>query len=365
MTAQGPFARRVAAPAALVLALVGPAGATAQGEALWVVSRPPPPVLPSDPPRGVVFAVPTTLDRSAVALDPNRQDGAPIGLAYLAVAPDGTVFATFDDGPDPAAPGGVRVLGADLDDAAPGAITGRASALVDPRDAIVVEAGAAAWLVVADHGARAVVGFATSDRGDAAPRFVLPHPDPDAAGGSVWGVLHDAADDRLFVSTTDGRVLVYDAFTARLGDGGPDRVIVPTQGGAKVATNLHGLAYDAATGALVVTDVGAATTAAHGPEFARDGALLVVADAATADGPTEVRARIAGDATLLGNPIDVALTADGVLYVAEGANDLLLRFDGVLDHVGAQTPPPDGALGIVAPESVLLRPTTAPHGGTP
>ncbi len=350
------------------LAVCGASLATgAQGAStpILVVSRPAPPLLPSDPPRGLLFAVAPGMDRASVFLDVRPTAAGPslpIGISYVAVDGRGTGYVTVDDGPYEAAPGGILIVpnllepgGADLEGSV--VITGPATNLVDPKDIVTIATPAGeTWLAVADFGSAAVHVFDGAARGDAAPLFSLPRGITSGAEASVWGLHYDVGRDRLFVSTTDGFILVYDAFVDRRGAAGPDRFIEPTLAGAPASANLHGISHHADSDTLIVTDVGTQTTPEHGPDFARNGALLVIADAGAADGPTPVRARIAGHATLLGNPLDVLLGADGSVYVAEGANQLVLRFAAVLASVGAIDMPPDGAIGVAAPESLVTPP---------
>jgi hypothetical protein len=318
-----------------------------------VVSRPPAPVLPDDPPQGRIYRLSAPLDDHETYWDGG------LALSYGALDAAGTAYFTYG-GPEE---GGLLIV-PDWPDGLDAArrVAGPQSGLQDPKDLALLEAPDGLWVAVADFGTGRVSVFAAE--GDVSPRFVLADLAPE--GGSVWGLLYHPETRRFFVSTTDGYVLVYDDFPARRGADGPDRVILPTHAGAKASANLHGVAYDASSDTLVVTDVGPSTTPQQGADFAANGVLFVIGGASAADGPTPVRARLAGPATLLGNPVDVVLGEDGAAYIAEKANDLVLRFEGVLAWEGAADRPPDGAISLPAPEGLFpAAPESGLTGNTP
>lgn len=152
----------------------------------------------------------------------------------------------------------------------------------------------------------------------------------DAIGGPVWDVAYDSATDRLYASLTTGSIAVIDTFTTLATVNAASsvhttRFITPGQVvngvSAKVSTNLHGIAYNSGTDQLVVSDVGSATDAADGAVYVIDSASSA-SDVATGGGTaiTVPSKTVKGPATLLGNPVDVLLRADGRLFVAEKAN---------------------------------------------
>jgi hypothetical protein len=163
----------------------------------------------------------------------------------------------------------------------------------------------------------------------------------------VWDIAYDDANDRLYAAGTNGVVRVFDDFFANEGQGGPDRTITPTdEQGAKIGVNLHGIEFDAATDTLILSDVGDAMSAT-------DGAIFVIAAASTADDDVEVAAAIRGDATKLGNPVDIEF--DGVnLYVAEKSNASVLRYDAILGYTGINNTAEDATIEVANPESVQL-----------
>ncbi len=348
---------------ALALFIGGPAGAYVQDAApgwVLVISKPPPPVVPSDPRQGLVFKLRPEMAASSVMFDTS---GGPESLEYIDFGAQGDAYLTFDDGPNETSPGGVMVVD-DFLDRADGAfdaskdrlITGAATGLVAPKDLNVAdELGV---VIVADFDGAKVATFDAQAQGDAAPLFVTTDLGTTAEGNAggeprrPWGVAFDAPEDRLFVGGTDGTVLVFDDYLVDQGANGPDRVITPTVNGERASANVHDVTYLEGEDILIVSDVGSATTADE-PGFAADGKVFVLGNASAADGPTEVRLQIAGPGTLLGNPVGVAF--DGInLFVTERTKDAVLRFDDVLELRGALELAPSGAVTVAQPEAVAL-----------
>ena len=204
-------------------------------------------------------------------------------------------------------------------------------------------------VLVADFGARNVKAFDVLSAGDTPPVFTISNLGPPPATGtrSVWDVDYDAVDDRLFVACTDGVVLVYDNASQNPDTKGPARIITPTDAAVtvKISVNLHGIQYDRANNALFLSDVGSAASAT-------DGQVFVVGGASTASGPTPVNYRNGGAGTRLGNPVD--LVFDGRhLFVAEKANNLLLRFDFIYAQT-SQNAAPNASVPSPGAESVAL-----------
>lgn len=336
--------------------------ATAQGAGaaqLLTVSKPPASLLPTDPPQGQLYTSPTSLGGATVAFD---SAGGPVSLEYVVFDRAGTGYLTFDDGPEPAASGGVMIVpdltqrsARTFDRGRDQLISGSAAGLAEPKDLYLIES--LELIVVADFAGGNLKVFDTLRPGDTAPVFTTSDLGRTAAGEPrlPWGVTYHEAADRLFVSCTDGTLLVYDAFIAHQGESGPDRTITLTHDGRQISDNLHELIYLPQRDSVVVTDVGAATTADQ-PGFAEDGAILMLEAASRAAGPTQVALQLSGPDSLLGNP--VALVQDGDnLFVAENAADLVLRFDGLLGQRGNLTHAPNAAVSVVKPESVVLPPS--------
>ncbi len=186
--------------------------------------------------------------------------------------------------------------------------------------------GAPERLLVVDssESAPAVVAFTRGDSSVSTVAFRT----TNLGGKRPWDLHYDSGHDRLFVTTTDGNVLVFDDYFARGGTVPPSRIITPFDGsGAQpVAVDLHGIDYAPSTDTLILSDVG-------GSVDPNDGQLLLIDGASQASGNVPVRAQIRGANTLLGDPSDIAF--DGTsLYVAENFNGFLLRYDNILAQSG-------------------------------
>lgn len=169
-------------------------------------------------------------------------------------------------------------------------------------------------------------------------------------------LTYDAANDRLFVSTHEGTVLVFNDYSLDYGVEGPDQVIVPydPSGTVQAVNRIDSLAYNAATDTLVLADSGEAG--------ADDGQILVLNNVTLRSSAAAVRLQMKGAETHLLDPLDVAFDGSSI-YVAD-ASGTLLRFDDVLVSSGivALTP----AAEIPAPDIrsvVLLSPDSAEQEG--
>lgn len=170
-------------------------------------------------------------------------------------------------------------------------------------------------------------------------------------------LTYDAANDRLFVATQEGRVLVFNEYSLDYGVEGPDQVIVPydPSGTVQAVNSINSLAYDAATDTLVLADSGEAGDAA-------DGQILVLNNISLRSSAAAVRLQITGAETHLLDPLDVAFDGSSI-YVADASSGALLRFDDVLTPSGIVALAP--AAEIPAPEIrsvVLLQPVSAEQG---
>jgi hypothetical protein len=326
---------------------------TAQLNGLLVVSKPPVPVLITDPAQGQIFKTPLSLNSASTFFDTT---GGPVSLEYIEFHQD-DAFVTFDDGPSPNARGGVMVLtnfinrkNGMFDASQDYLITGEKTGLLEPKDLVVVEE--ANVIIVADFAGKDIRVFDRAARDDAAPLFIMTV--LGSTEGSVWGVDFDVTNHRLFVATTVGTVLVYDDFLETQGKNGPDRIITPAPNGTKASSNFHELVYIPEQDVLVVVDVGHATSLGQ-EGFDNDGMIWVLENASQANGNVTPRARIAGASTLLGNPVGLALDGS-TLYVAEKAKSLILRFDNVLGLTGDNNLAPSAAVTVLEPESVTFVP---------
>jgi hypothetical protein len=225
-------------------------------------------------------------------------------------------------------------------------LAGPQTGLVTPKGLAVAVAGG--FYLVADNGAAQLAVFGSAAAGDVPPVATTPLP------AAPWDLAYDEPSDRLFVALVDGTVAVFDGYVAGGFSGQLDRVITPSDTlGAKISTNLHGIVYHADTDRLVVTDVGATTSAASA-DFASDGAIYVIGAASSAEGAVVPERVIEGPATLLGNPVDLVL--DGAdARVAEKAQNQLLVFRDVLVGESGEISP-DYAGASEGPESLAALP---------
>jgi hypothetical protein len=293
-----------------------------------------------DADRALVISVPnpavtSTLDRL----------GSVSSVQSVVLSPSGAGLVSFD-GPAVSGGGGIFVVpgltglvGNSTASAVAGRIWGPAAGIVAPKG--LGFGDTLSHLFVADLGAAAVKVFDSTALGDTAPLFALAD-----FGAAPWDMDYDPGADRLFVAGVDGVVYVFDDVLLNAG-GAPTRTITPSDDGdQKISVNLHGIQYDAASNALLVSDVGDAANAT-------DGQLFVIAGADAAQGPTAPQLVLKGDQTKFGNPVDLAF--DGVnVYIAEKANSLVLRFDGVLDLVGTLNQAADASFAVQNAESVQL-----------
>ncbi|MBC8170085.1 MAG: fasciclin domain-containing protein [Anaerolineae bacterium] len=219
-------------------------------------------------------------------------------------------------------------------------ISGPTTGLAAPKGIVVLEE--LGYILVANNGAKNVTAFALDAEGDAAPAFVIS--DFGGVDTGVWDMDYNAETDQLYVAGTTGIVFVYDGFSMGMGATLTKQIIPTNTNGDKISVNLHGIEYDAATDTLLLTDVGAA-------DNNTDGQIFTISGASTANDLAAVTLQIAGDQTMLGNPVDLAF--DGTnLYVAEKANDLVLRYDNILSLTGTLNQPADLMLSVTKPESL-------------
>lgn len=343
-----------------VIALGGSVKAQEDASApqVFAVSEPPAPVVPSDPPTGLIFRQAHDLSSAAPTFDASGMASVPLSLEYLRFDDAGNGYVTFHDGTDVPGTGGVLFIddlmareGGTFDASRDYLITGAEAGLAGPRDLAVADT--LGILVVADFAGADIKVFDLHAEGNTPPLFVTSNLGETASGEprEAWGLSFDDDRNRLFVAATDGTVLVYDHYLVNRGESGPDRVIIPTMKGAKASANLHGISY-LAEDTLILSDVGEATTADE-PGFDTDGKLFVLEAASTAEGDTEATFQVSGPDSLLGNPVGIAFDGND-LYVAEKARDVVLRFDDILELKGATDPAPSGAVTVTAPESVAL-----------
>ncbi len=168
--------------------------------------------------------------------------------------------------------------------------------------------------------------------------------------GQPWGIHFE--NDNLFVVIDQERVQVQlfeNAFSLVVGAITPSKTINVT--GAK---RLHGITYSSSRDALILTDIGEATAGGSGSDgkiFIIEAAMAKFTAMGASIAPTRI---IAGVATGLGNPVDVAwdTRADkDLIYVAEKANKTIQVFK--FSNSGNATPFRTATLSSF-PEAIYL-----------
>ncbi len=221
-------------------------------------------------------------------------------------------------------------------------IMGPATGLVAPKGIDIAED--ANYILVADFGAdpgnQNLKVFNTSDDGNVSPVGTTDLP------VAPWDLVYDEDGDLLFVALTDGTVAVFDRYVEDdFGSDGPDTIITPAdRRGNKISDNLHGIDYDENLDALVVTDVGDAAVD-------NDGAIYVIHDARDESGSVIPGRVIAGQGTMLGNPVDVIINGQEA-RVMEKARDQLLVFENIFFGRSGDVEP-DLAVNEMKPESIV------------
>ncbi len=135
----------------------------------------------------------------------------------------------------------------------------------------------------------------------------------------LWGITF-IGNDLYAVVDADDELAVYQDFlnTTNTTTMMPTKRVV-----VEGIVRTHGIAYDANTNTMVMTDIGSATNTAD------DGGFHIIKNfsskfAATANnGKIAVgdQIRVAGAATLMGNPVDVAYDGEkDIVYIAEAGN---------------------------------------------
>ncbi len=343
----------------LYFALLAPSLAQAQdalaldSAKLLAISKPPLAILETDP-ASEVLALQGDLSTATELLTAGEGVlSEALSLEYICLKEEGTALLSFDVGTTEDTPGGLLVIPRFMEGPAEVRyIHGPATGLDQPKGLVVDST--LGVVSVADFGTNTVKGFDTEAEGDAAPLFNITDLGQTSAGEprQPWDLAVDPAQQRLFVATTDGVILVYNDYLLRRGERGPERVIVPTLGGEKASANLHGIIHLPEQDTLIVADFGSAKDSDE-LGFGTDGKLFVIENASGAEGDTEVKAQLAGPNSGLGNPSD--LTFDGsALYVGDKATNAVLRFDDVLSLEGAVDPAPTGAVTVTKPESLVL-----------
>ncbi|GEA09315.1 hypothetical protein KUL42_40760 [Alteromonas sp. KUL42] len=215
-------------------------------------------------------------------------------------------------------------------------ITGANTGLVNPKG--IGFAQTSGLVMVADFNGQKVSVFGGQAAGNVEPIAEL------VLTAKPWDLAYEENTDRLFVALTDGTLAVYDDFAASDFAPAVMRLVVPSDSeGNQLSVNLHGIVYDAKSNRVVLSDVGDAAVA-------DDGQLFVIENASSADGATVPSRMIGGDASLLGNPVDIALTGTD-LRVAEKSNDAILVFSNIFNGENGNIAP-TLVTSTIKPESI-------------
>ncbi|MDC0716468.1 YncE family protein [Nannocystis bainbridge] len=298
---------------------------------VWATANPP--LLEQDR----IVALTPALDAATATL---TVAGDVVSIQSVAVTQQGHAIISYDA---PGATGGV-IIKTDLADSpvdgplglGDRVIRGPATGLQTPKG---VEVGPNATFLVADTTAASIKIFEFAADGDIAPIVEITDLGSSEA---IWDVHYIGGNtDTLYAAGTNGEVQVYEDFTNAMGQAGPDRTIVPVEGGNKVSVNLHGITVVGNN--LFLSDVG-------DPMEATDGQLFRIEDPANAEGDVEVTQRIQGGD--LGNPVDLEVGGNpSTLWVVEKSNDKLLRYRPPL--LGQDFELVD-SIEVIKPESVAL-----------
>ena len=200
--------------------------------------------------------------------------------------------------------------------------------------AIAHEAG---LVMAANLGGNSIEVFGTAAGENAVPLASTP------LAGNAWDLVYDEPSDRLFLAMTNGTVVVVDDYVAGGFMATPSRTLTPDTAGT--VSNIHGIAYQADTDTLVITDVGDAAVA-------DDGRLYVIGNASTANGTVTPSRSLFGPATMMGNPVDLVLDGDKA-YIAEKSNDAVLVYNNVVSGNSGDVAP-DNVVDSTKPESLVL-----------
>ena len=130
---------------------------------------------------------------------------------------------------------------------------------------------------------------------------------------NLWGI-HANGNTLFAIVDNSNQLAVYNNFLSNSAGMVAASSVIDVEG----IVRTHGITYFPTTDMMLLTDVGAASSAT-------DGAFTVVKNymAAAADGNISLteQIRVAGDATFLGNPVDIAYDSDlDRIFIAERAN---------------------------------------------
>ncbi len=130
---------------------------------------------------------------------------------------------------------------------------------------------------------------------------------------NLWGI-ENVGDDLYAIVDNSNQLAIFQNFLSTAGTTATPDQIITVDG----LVRTHGLTYNAASDYMVLTDIGAASSAG-------DGALVGIKNFSTASADDNISAseqvRVSGGGSQLGNPVDVEYdSSTGLIYVAERAN---------------------------------------------
>lgn len=164
----------------------------------------------------------------------------------------------------------------------------------------------------------------------------------------IWDLAYNEETDTLYVTGTNGNILVYEKILENKEQSSLTSEITLTKNGTKYSTELRGISLDVQRDALIVTDIGRDNSD-------DDGKVLVLAKVSSPRSRMEIFSEISGIDTNLGNPVDVYLEGSDI-YVAEKANDSILKFEGIFQKRENPNASPSTSLEIKKPESIAVVP---------
>ena len=154
----------------------------------------------------------------------------------------------------------------------------------------------------------------------------------------VWGITFKGDDLLAVVDNTGDLAIFNDFFTKYTVDGDiiPEKIIT-IQG----IVRTHGIDYSESDDVLVMTDIGDAANVTDDGGFQVIQGFSAKLEAIENGGTISLseQTRVAGPATMMGNPIDIAYDNDSKsVYIAEVGNGKILWFSDVLNASGDVAP---------------------------
>lgn len=225
-------------------------------------------------------------------------------------------------------------------------ISGFSTTLEEPRS--VALAHGPGLVFVTDSGDSAVKVFGASAGGDVPPLFT------SMTQAAPWDLAYDEVADRLYVTLMDGSIDVFDGFVANEPVAPTGTLLPSADGVTPSAVDLRGIALlpHASGACLVVSDFGLA-------DGGVDGAIYVFDDVSTADGLVVPDQVLRGAAVGLRDPIDLTVSSDGYLRVADPAANRVL----VYPSRGARRfrPTPSITRQVENPRAIAIEPRAPEH----